>query len=137
MVIGIRAEDTVFERMIHVPADGGYTFTLLTSLKATMSIGGKQVYSPKPRPQVCGAEGDAVQPLRISAALTAGEHDILITREPGIENALTPPGPPSYQPMLLWEGPGIERQPVPVTPPPPAGPRPSSRPAAASSAATR
>jgi len=132
MGIEIRAEDTLFERMIHIPADGGYTFTLLTSLKATMSIGGKQVYSPKPRPQVCGAEGDAVQPLRLSVTLSAGEHEILVVREPGIENAQTPPGPPSYPPLLLWEGPGIERQPIPSIPQPPADRRPSSHPAAPS-----
>ncbi len=125
-----------FQGKIHIPADGGYTFTLLTSLKATMSIGGKQVYSPKPRPQVCGAEGDAVQPLRLSVTLSAGEHDILIAREPGIENAQTPPGPLSGPPLLLWEGPGIERQPVPFIQQPPADRRPSSLPAAPSSAAT-
>ena len=108
------AGSEIFERILHVPADGGYTFTLLTSLETKMKIGDNPaVLSPKPRAQVCGAEGDAVQPMRISVALKAGDHHIRIARKPGLENAQTPPGPPSDQPLLLWEGPGIDRQPIP------------------------
>jgi hypothetical protein len=63
----------VFERTLHVPADGGYTFTLLTSRDATLAIDGLPPrHTPKARAQVCGAEGDAVQPLRVSVASTAG-----------------------------------------------------------------
>ncbi|NYF90229.1 hypothetical protein RBB79_11625 [Tunturiibacter empetritectus] len=104
---------SVFDRILHVPANGGYTFTLLTSLEATMSIDGHSAHSPKARRQVCGSEGDSVQAMRISTALTAGDHHIRIERRVGLENAQMPPGPVSDQPLLLWEGPGIDRQPIP------------------------
>ena len=103
----------VFDRILHVPANGGYTFTLLTSLESTMSIDGSSVHSPKARPQVCGADGDSVQATRISVALLAGDHHVRIERTVGHENAQTPPGPVSDQPLLLWEGPGIDREPIP------------------------
>ncbi len=105
-----------FDRLIHLPADGGYTFTLLTSRDATMAIDDLPPrHTPKPRAQVCGAEGNAVQPVRLSVALKAGDHRIRIDRMPGIENAAALRGAPADQPVLLWEGPGIEREPVPQT----------------------
>jgi hypothetical protein len=104
----------ITDRTFHVPADGGYTFTLLTSTDSTMSIDDVAfVHSPKARPQVCGSEGNSVQPMRISAALLAGNHHIRIEREPELENADHPPGVSSDQPLVLWEGPGIVRQPLP------------------------
>jgi hypothetical protein len=109
----LSAGANVFDRILHVPANGGYTFTLLTSLESTMSIDGYSVHSPKVRPQVCGSEGDSVQPMRISAALAAGDHHIHIERKVGLENAQASPGPVSDQPLLLWEGPGIDREPIP------------------------
>ncbi|WP_348267787.1 hypothetical protein [Edaphobacter sp. DSM 109919] len=110
------SDGKVFERLLHIPANGGYTFTLLTSTDATIAIDGLEPHhSPKPRAQVCGSTGDAVQPVRVSAVLTAGEHRIRIERQPGIENAETLPGAPADQPVLLWEGPGIDRQPIPQT----------------------
>ena len=106
----------VFERLVHIPADGGYTFTLLTSTDATFAIDDlPPLRTPKPRAQVCGAEGNAVQPVRISVALRAGDHRIHVERSSGIENAAAPPGASPDQPTLLWEGPGIEREPVPPT----------------------
>jgi hypothetical protein len=103
-----------FDRTLHVPADGGYTFTLLTSTFATFSIDGGEPFStPKARPQVCGAEGDSVEPVRVSVALTAGDHHIHVARNSALENAILPPGVPVDQPLLLWEGPGIDRQPIP------------------------
>ena len=105
-----------FSRLIHIPADGGYTFTLLTSTGATFDIDDlPTVHTPKSRAQVCGAEGDAVQPVRVSVALKTGDHRIWIDRRTGIENAAALPGIPADQPVLLWEGPGIEREPVPST----------------------
>ncbi|MBB5327947.1 hypothetical protein HDF14_001553 [Edaphobacter lichenicola] len=112
---GLAAGANDFDRILHVPANGGYTFTLLTSLESTMSIDGYTAHSPKVRPQVCGAEGDSVQPMRISVALVAGDHHIHIERKMGLENAQRPPGPVSDQPLLLWEGPGIDRQPIPTS----------------------
>ncbi|MDQ2832553.1 MAG: PKD domain-containing protein [Acidobacteriota bacterium] len=107
-----------FERQIRIPADGGYTFTLLTSLNASLSIDGKHTgHSSKPRAQVCGAEGDAVQPVRVSAALNAGIHRIRIVRAPGLENAGSDSGVASAAPdapVVLWEGPSIDRKLVPA-----------------------
>jgi hypothetical protein len=69
--------------------------------------------SPELRIEVCGSLGDAVQPVRISAALEAGWHRIRIVLDAGIENE-----PKSNlgdgAPLLLWEGPGI----LPATVPP-------------------
>ena len=79
-----------------IPADGGYTLTLLTSRKATVTLDDlPPVHSPELRIQVCGSLGDAVQPVRVSAALQAGVHRIRIQLQPGIEN----------EPAPTWGGP--------------------------------
>ncbi len=101
----------IFERTLRIPAAGGYTFTLLTSTEASLSLdAGAEVHTPKARAQVCGAPGNAVQPLRLSAALTSGEHRIRVVRKDDLENA---DPQPEQQPELLWEGPGIEREIIP------------------------
>ncbi len=97
--------ETTLERMVHVPADGGYTFTLLTGTAATLSIDGSAPqHTPAPQTQVCGSEGNAVQPVRVSAVLTAGDHRLQVRQMPGIENTDT------IKPTLLWEGPGLDRR---------------------------
>jgi hypothetical protein len=102
------AGSTGFERVLRVPADGGYTFTLLTSRDSALSVDdGAAVRSPQGRVQVCGAEGNAVQPVRMSVALRAGVHRVRVRQMPGIENA------DEGRPGLLWEGPGVERQVLP------------------------
>lgn len=68
------------------------------------------VRSPELRIQVCGSMGDAVQPVRISAALQAGWHRIRIALDPGIENE---PTPAAGGPALYWEGPQTLVAPVP------------------------
>ena len=97
---------------LNVPADGGYTLSLLTSTRASIIVDGVRADSAKLRPQVCGSLGDAVQALRVSTALARGLHRITIERGPEIENA-SQPNKASDLPLLLWEGPGILRQPVP------------------------
>ena len=107
---GTRVED----RLIQVPADGGYTFTLLTSTQGSLQIDNlAPVSTPVSRPQVCGSVGDAVQPVRQSVALSRGVHRIRIQRNNAVENAAFPAGEPSSSAVLLWEGPGIKRQLVP------------------------
>jgi PKD domain len=102
----------VQERYIRVPSSGGYSFTLLTSADASLAIDGlASVHSPMPRPQVCGSPGNAVQPTRLSAALSAGWHKIRVERDAQVENAASTDGAP----LLLWEGPGIARQVIPST----------------------
>ena len=103
----------IFERELRVPADGGYTVTLLTSRAGSLSIDGGRAYAtPRPRAQVCGALGNAVQPVRVSAVLTAGEHRVRVERLPGIENTDVMGGV-AGEPELLWEGPGLERERIP------------------------
>jgi hypothetical protein len=104
--------DTTYDGYIRIPANGGYTFTLLTSTTARMVVdGGLTAYSPEKQPQVCGSVGDAVQPVRLSAVLQKGLHRITITKGPEQENAVREP--PSDLPLLFWEGPDLESQPVP------------------------
>lgn len=102
--------DVDFVRNVRVPVDGGYTFTLLSSTTATLAIDDlPAAKSPKPRPQVCGSPGNAVQSTRFSIALSAGLHTIRVARDNLPENAPTTLG----EPDLYWEGPGISRQPIP------------------------
>lgn len=105
------AGEGVFSGSFEVPEDGGYTLTLLTSTKASMAIDGRMpVVSPRAQPQVCGSVGDAVQPVRDSTVLAKGRHFLRITRSKAVENAEVPAGGGSDLPIVLWEGPGIQRQ---------------------------
>jgi hypothetical protein len=106
--------ETAYEGWIRILADGGYSFTLLTSRMATLTIDDlPAAHSPELRVQVCGSFGDAVQPTGVSAALLAGLHRVRIELEPGIENEadgnLGGGGP-----LLMWEGPGLLPVAVPV-----------------------
>jgi hypothetical protein len=103
-----------YDGMFAVPADGGYTFTLLTSTKGSLTIDDlPPAVTPQPRHQVCGAQGDAVQPVRVSAVLRAGLHHIRVERDDAIENAATDE---RGNPVLLWEGPALGRQRMPPPP---------------------
>jgi hypothetical protein len=100
-------------RTIDVPAEGGYTFTLLAAQSATISIDSlPPVHSPMMRPQVCGATGYAIQATRISAALAAGTHRVQIEWAPGGNQADVLSGT-AGPPQLIWQGPGIPAQTVP------------------------
>ena len=99
---------------VYIPKDGGYTFTLLTSTTASLMIDGARINSPKLQAQVCGSEGYAVQALRLSASLSRGLHHVAITRGTEIENA-SMPGTPLNQPILYWEGSGIDLERIPWT----------------------
>lgn len=102
--------DRIFDRQIRIPQDGGYTFTLLTSTQASFAIDDSApAQSPKGRRQVCGSAGNAVQPIRISVALSAGPHHIRVVRDGELENAASV----SDQPVIYWDGPAIPRQAIP------------------------
>jgi hypothetical protein len=108
---GPKAPVAGWDGWLAIPADGGYTITLLTSRRATLMLDDlPAVRSPELRIQVCGSMGDAVQPVRISAALQAGWHRIRIALDPGIENE---PTPAAGGPALYWEGPQTLVAPVP------------------------
>lgn len=101
-----------YDGYLRIPADGGYTFTLLTSRTTQMKVDDSLViHSPERQPQVCGSAGDAVQPLRWSAGLRKGLHHIAIVQGPEPENAVETTG--SQSPLLLWEGPNLFSQRVP------------------------
>ena len=108
----IKDRPGAYEGFLRVPAGGGYTITLLTSTAATLTIDGVSAKNATLRPQVCGSTGNAVQAIRVSAALIRGLHRIRIERGAEIENAKIP-GIASPQPILLWEGPAMRRQLVP------------------------
>ncbi len=90
------SQDHVFA----VPADGGYDFTVLTRAPARVSLDGQPaVASPRARPVVCGSPEAAVQPVHLSAGLLRGRHVLRVETNPS-----------APAPVLLWEGPGLQRQ---------------------------
>jgi hypothetical protein len=104
---------TEYDGWVRIPADGGYSLTLLTSRRATMIVDNlPPVRSPEVRIQVCGSLGDAVLPTQISAALLAGLHRIRIELDPGVEN-VAQSNLGDGAPLLLWEGPGILPEAIP------------------------
>lgn len=101
-----------YEGFLNIPADGGYTLTLLTSTTSMLIVDGRRAKSQTLRQQVCGSPGSAIQPIRLSMALARGLHSIQVQLGPEIENAGSSTQPPTH-PVLLWEGPGILQQTVP------------------------
>ncbi len=100
-----------------VPADGGYTVTWLTSTKGSLAIDdAAPVSTPKGRPQVCGAPGNAAQPVRQSMVLRKGTHQVHVIRDASLENAEVSPATSANAPIVLWEGPNIARELLPLTP---------------------
>src|SRR5579862_6499428 len=97
---------------LRVPADGGYTITLLTSRRAKLQIDDLPgAENPEPQMQVCGFYGDAVQPTQLTAALQAGLHRIHIEIGTGMENSTAGP---NGQPVLYWDGPATPLAPIPT-----------------------
>jgi hypothetical protein len=108
LALRLRDEDyaLVFEGFIAIPADGGYSFTLLSKDGGELAIGGAVVAtSPTPVAQVCGSVGNMVQAARGSIGLKAGLHAVRI--------AITETeGPYGFD--LRWEGPGLTLSDVPA-----------------------
>jgi hypothetical protein len=96
----------VFDGLVDIPADGGYTFTLMGNDGGSLEIDSVIVASsPKPWAQVCGSPGGAVQAARGSIALATGKHRIRV--------AMThPAGPDGFR--VLWQGPGVPQGPIPA-----------------------
>jgi hypothetical protein len=105
---------TEYDGWVRIPADGGYSLTLLTSRRATMFVDNlPPVRSPEVRIEVCGSLGDAVLPTQASAPLLAGLHRIRIELDPGVEN-VTQSNLGGGAPLLMWEGPGILPEAIPA-----------------------
>lgn len=105
-------QGTAWDGWLRIPADGGYTITLLTSRRAKLQIDALSLaQSPPLRMQVCGFYGDAVQPTQVTAALQAGMHRIHIEIGTGIENSAAGA---DGQPVIYWDGPATPLEPIPA-----------------------
>ncbi|HTP88366.1 MAG TPA: PA14 domain-containing protein [Bryobacteraceae bacterium] len=108
LAIRLREEDyaMAFEGYIAIPADGGYTFTLLSKDGGRLEIGDVvAATSPEPVAQACSSPGNMMQAERGSIGLKAGLHAIRIA-------VTATAGPYSF--ALRWEGPGIALAEVPA-----------------------
>jgi len=95
----------VWDGLIDVPADGGYTFHLMARDGARLVIDGMEVArTGPPFAQVCGSPGNAVRYDRGSLGLRAGKHtfhfESLHSVSPGFSR-------------VLWEGPALPLTDVP------------------------
>jgi hypothetical protein len=98
---------SVWDGVIDIPADGGYTFHLIDRDGARLVIDGMQVAKTGPPfAQVCGSPGNALRYDRGSLGLRAGKHTFHLE---GLHNVS------DGSPRVLWEGPAI-----PLTDMPPA-----------------
>ncbi|WP_446745185.1 PKD domain-containing protein [Silvibacterium acidisoli] len=89
----------VFTGFLDVPADGGYTFTMLARDGARLEIDSTIVAeNPAPFAQVCGSAGNAVQTAGGSISLRAGRHPLRVSMT-------HTSGPHDFR--VLWQGPGV------------------------------
>ena len=96
----------VWDGLIDIPADGGYTFHVIDADGARLVIDGMELAKTGPPfAQVCGAPGNALQYDRGSVGLRAGKHTIHIEGLHSISEGT---------PRILWEGPGLPLTDVPV-----------------------
>jgi hypothetical protein len=97
----------IFDGLVDVPADGGYTFTLQGNDGARLEVDSAVIAtSAKPWPQVCGSVGNAVQAARGSVALSKGEHRIRVAMTHSL-------GEDGF--AVLWQGPGVPLEPIPAS----------------------
>jgi hypothetical protein len=95
----------VWDGLIDIPADGGYTFHLLDRDGARLVIDNIQVAKTGPPfAQVCGSPGNAMRYDRGSLGLRAGKHKLHLE---GLHSAS------QGSPRLLWEGPSLPLTDVP------------------------
>jgi len=96
----------VWDGLIDIPADGGYTFHLLARDGARLVIDGVEAAKTGPSfAQVCGSPGNAMRYDRGALGLRAGKHTIHLE---GLRSAS------EGAPRLLWEGPGLPLTDVPA-----------------------
>jgi len=94
-----------WDGLIDIPADGGYTFYLLSRDGARLVIDGVEVAKTGPPfAQVCGSPGNAMRYDRGSLGLRAGRHTFHLE---GLHSAS------QGAPRLLWEGPALPLTDVP------------------------
>jgi hypothetical protein len=109
---GLRADSqgfthyaAVWDGLIDIPADGGYTFYVLARDGARLVIDGEEVARTGPSfAQVCDSPGNAMRYARGSLGLRAGKHTLHLE---GLHSAS------EGSPRLLWEGPALPLTDVP------------------------
>jgi hypothetical protein len=95
----------VWDGLIDIPADGGYTFHLLDRDGARLVVDGIEVAKTGPPfAQVCGSAGNAMRYDRGSLGLRAGKHTLHLEGLHSVSQGV---------PRLLWEGPGLPLTAVP------------------------
>ena len=95
----------VYDGLLNVPADGGYTFMLLGTDAASLTIDSKTVaISPVPQTLVCGMKGNAVQQTTGSIVLAAGLHHIHVAMTHTLGSQVL---------SLKWQGPNLPLQDIP------------------------
>jgi hypothetical protein len=95
----------VWDGLIDIPVDGGYTFHLIDRDGARLVIDGLEVAKTGTAfAQVCGSPGNALRYDRGSLGLRAGKHTIHLE---GLHSVS------QDEPRLLWEGPGLKLTDVP------------------------
>ena len=98
---------TAWDGLIDIPADGGYTFHVLSRDGARVVIDGVEVAKTGPPfAQVCGAPGNAMRYDKGSLGLRAGPHVLHVEGLHSVSQG---------QPRLLWEGPSLPLAEVPPT----------------------
>jgi hypothetical protein len=88
-----------WDGFIDIPADGGYTFSLIARDGARLVIDGIEVAKTGPPfAQVCGSPGNALRYDRGSLGLRAGKHTLHLESLHAVSQG---------SPRLLWEGPAL------------------------------
>jgi hypothetical protein len=96
---------TAWDGQIDIPADGGYTFHLMSRDGARVVIDGVEVAKTGPPfAQVCGAPGNAMRYDKGSLGLRAGRHVLHVEALRSASEG---------GPRLLWEGPSLPLTDVP------------------------
>ena len=103
---GFTRYTVVWDGLIDIPTDGGYTFHLIDRDGARLVIDGMEVArTGPPFAQVCGSPGNALRYDRGSLGLRAGKHTFHLE---GLRSAS------EGSPRLLWEGPALPLTDVPA-----------------------
>jgi len=103
---GFTRYTAVWDGLIDIPADGGYTFHLIDRDGARLVIDGMEIArTGPPFAQVCGSPGNALRYDRGSLGLRAGKHTFHLE---GLRSAS------EDSPRLLWDGPALPLTDVPA-----------------------
>lgn len=103
---GFTSYAAAWDGFIDIPADGGYTFHLMSRDGARLVIDGIQIAKTGPPfAQVCGSPGNALRYDLGSIGLRAGRHTLHIEGLHSVSQGL---------PRVLWEGPSLPLVDVPA-----------------------